>query len=91
MIEPIFAITPELPTNIHVGEDANVPGSQLQPLNLGVLPGAGVFGFLVLFPAHDLVGECEEPLATLMQVNVDVIVPDLKDKVLSVRSELRSD
>jgi hypothetical protein len=50
-----------------------------------------MLGFLVLFPAHDLVGECEEPLATLMQVNVDVIVPDLKDKVLSVRSELRSD
>jgi hypothetical protein len=91
MIEPIFAITPKLPADILIGEDANVARGHFQPLNLGVPPGARILGSLVLFPAHDLVSEGEEPLAPLMQVNVEVIVPDLEDKVLSMRSELRGD
>jgi hypothetical protein len=68
MIEPIFAITPELPTNILVSENANMPRCQFQPLDLDVTPGAGVFGFLVLFPAHNLFSEGKNPFTTLVQV-----------------------
>jgi len=74
MVEPIFAITPEFPTNILVGKDANMPWRQFQPLNFGVPSGAGMRGFLVLFPAHHLFSEGKNSFTTFVQV----IVPDLE-------------